>query len=164
LSERIGKAVSNAFKNPEKNMNLREGQRRGWSNDPERKADLLRRNFEMLEAGLIGPHAPFKTQWILNPFTGKEEFMHSSWETSFLESCISRGHRVTKAHGITIPYSHPDGTVHTYVPDFYAFDDSVLYEVKGRHDEVDTAKWDAAAAFCEEKGWRFEVLFQDDFA
>ena len=160
LSARIGEAVSRAFKDPDKNGRLREGQRRGWE-DPDRKADLSRRNLEMLEAGLIGPHAPFKTEWKLNPFTGQEEFMHSSWETSFLEAAIARGYRVTKAHGITIPYVHPDGSQRTYVPDFYAPDDRVLYEVKGRHDEVDTAKWEAAARFCEEKGWRFEVLFEE---
>jgi very-short-patch-repair endonuclease len=65
--------------------------------------------------------------------------------------------------GLSSTYTHPDGLLRTYVPDFYAFDDRVLYEVKGRHDEVDTAKWDAAVAFCEEKGWKFEVLFEDNF-
>jgi hypothetical protein len=161
LSARIGEAVSRALNSPEHNTNLREAIKKSWQEAPERKADLTRRNLEMLEAGLIGPHAPFKTQWILNPFTGQDEFMHSSWETSFLEAAIARGYRVTKAHGITIPYVHPDGSQRTYVPDFYAPDDRVLYEVKGRHDEVDTAKWEAAARFCEEKGWRFEVLFEE---
>ena len=141
-----------------------EGVHRFWSSSP--FADLLRkeaskRALKLLEEGIIGPHAPFKTEWKLNPFTGQEEFMHSSWETSFLDAAIARGYRVTKAHGITIPYVHPDGSQRTYVPDFYAPDDRVLYEVKGRHDEVDTAKWEAAARFCEEKGWRFEVLFEE---
>lgn len=163
LSDKIGKAVSEALNSPDHNKNLREAIKRSWVDAPERKADLLRRNLEMLEAGLIGPHAPFKTEWKHNPWTGESEWMHSSWESAFMDTCISRGYPVTKSHGIAIPYDHPDGSLRTYVPDFYAFDDSVLYEVKGRHDEVDTAKWDAAAAFCEERGWRFEVLFQDDF-
>jgi hypothetical protein len=163
LSDKIGKAVSEALNSPDHNKNLREAIKRSWVDAPERKADLLRRNLEMLEAGLIGPHAPFKTEWKHNPWTGEPEWMHSSWESAFMDTCISRGYPVTKSHGITIPYTHPDGSLRTYVPDFYAFDDRVLYEVKGRHDEVDTAKWDAAVAFCEERGWKFEVLFEDDF-
>lgn len=162
LSAKIGESVSKAFKDPEKNKRLREGQRRGWSNDTERKAELTRRNLEMLEAGIIGPHAPFKTQWIHNPWSGTDEFMHSSWETSFLEACIARGYPVFKSHGITIPYLHPDGSQHTYVPDFYAPEDRTLYEVKGRHDAVDVAKWTAAEEWCRGKGFSFQVLFEDD--
>ena len=139
---------------------------RFWATSP--FADTLRkeasdRAVRLLAENKIGPQAPFKTEWKHNPWTGESEWMHSSWESAFMDTCISRGYPVTKSHGITIPYTHPDGSLRTYVPDFYAFDDRVLYEVKGRHDEVDTAKWDAAATFCEEKGWRFEVLFQDDF-
>ena len=161
LSARIGEAVSRALNSPEHNTNLREGIRKSWMNATARKADLTRRNLEMLAAGIIGPHAPFKTEWKLNPFTGQEEFMHSSWETSFLEAAIARGYHVTKSHGIIIPYTRPDGSQRTYVPDFYAPEDRTLYEVKGRHDEIDEAKWEAAVRFCEEKGWRFEVLFEE---
>ncbi len=162
LSDKIGRSVSNAFKDPKKNQALREGQRRGWSNAAERKTDLTRRNLEMLAQGLIGPQAPFKTEWKLNPFTGKDEYMHSSWESAFLDTCISRSYPVTKDHGITIPYRHPDGSTHTYVPDFYAFEDRVLYEVKGRHDETDVAKWEAAEEWCGDHGMSFQCLFSDD--
>ena len=137
---------------------------RFWSSSPFAallRAEASARAVKLLEAGVIGPQAPFKTEWKLNPFTGQEEYMHSSWETSFLEAAIDRGYRVTKAHGITIPYTHPDGSQRTYVPDFYAPEDRTLYEVKGRHDEVDEAKWEAAQRFCDEKGWRFEVLFEE---
>ena len=151
-------------KDPSLRQKRREGVHRFWSTSP--FAALLRkeaadRAVKLLEAGLIGPQAPFKTQWILNPFTGQEEFMHSSWETSFLEAAVARGYKVTKAHGITIPYTHPDGSQRTYVPDFYAPDDRVLYEVKGRHDEVDEAKWAAAETFCRERGMKFAVLFEE---
>ena len=135
-----------------------------WATSPEAaslRKEASDRAVKLLEQGLIGPHAPFKTEWKLNPFTGAEEFMHSSWETAFLDACVSRGHRVTKVHGITIPYTHPDGSARTYVPDFLAPDDGILYEVKGRHDEVDDAKWEAARSFCESRGWRFEVLFEE---
>jgi hypothetical protein len=143
---------------------ISEGIHRFWATSP--FAALLRkeaadRTVKLLEEGKIGPHAPFKTQWILNPFTGKEEYMHSFWETAFLTSCIARGYHVTKSHGITIPYIHPDGSERTYVPDFYAPDDRVLYEVKGRWDAVDTAKREAAETFCRERGMRFAVLFEE---
>jgi len=162
LSAKIGNAVSKAFKDPIKNRHLCEGQSKGWKEDTKRKADLTRRNLEMLEAGLIGPHAPFKAEWILNPFTGEEEFMHSSWETSFLRSCISKGYYVTKKHGITIPYTHPDGSIKTYVPDFFSPVDRTLYEVKGRADSVDDAKWEAAQLFCQRHGWCFVVMSEPE--
>ena len=161
LSAKIGKSVSEALNSPEHNKNLCEANKKSWVGAEERRKNLTRRNLEMLEQGLIGPHAPFKTQWKLNPFTGAEEYMHSSWETAFLDTCISRGYPVTKNHGITIPYTHPDGSVHTYVPDFYAFEDRTLYEVKGRHDEVDVVKWEAARSFCAGRDWKFQVLFEE---
>lgn len=158
LSAKIGKAVSEALNSSEHNQNLRSSIKKSWQGAFKRKADLTRRNLEMLEAGLIGPHAPFKAEWVLNPFTGEEEFMHSSWETSFLRACIAKGYHVTKKHGITIPYQHPDGSIKTYVPDFFGRDDRTLYEVKGRHDAVDEAKWAAAKVYCENRKWCFVVM------
>lgn len=134
-----------------------------WSESPLApvlRAEASDRAVRLLAENKIGPQAPFKTEWKLNPFTGTEEYMHSSWETAFLDTCISREYPVTKNHGITIPYTHPDGSVHTYVPDFYAFEDRTLYEVKGRHDEVDVVKWEAAQSFCAGRGWKFQVLFE----
>jgi len=162
LSAKIGDAVSKALNSSEHNQNLRSSIKKSWQGASKRKADLTRRNLEMLEAGLIGPHAPFKAEWILNPFTGEEEFMHSSWETSFLRSCISKGYYVTKKHGITIPYTHPDGSIKTYVPDFFSPVDRTLYEVKGRSDSVDDAKWEAAQLFCQRQGWCFVVMSEPE--
>ena len=141
-----------------------EGVHHFWAESP--LAPILRaeasdRAVRLLAENKIGPQAPFKTEHKFNPFTGTEEYMHSSWETAFLDTCISRGYPVTKNHGITIPYTHPDGSVHTYVPDFYAFEDRTLYEVKGRHDEVDVVKWEAAEQFCAGRGWKFQVLFRE---
>jgi hypothetical protein len=161
LSKKIGLAVSNAFKDPEKNKRLREGQIKGWKDDSERRKDLIQRNIEMLKQGLIGPQAPFKTEWKMNPFTGKQEFMHSSWESTFMDLCISKNYPITKDHGITIPYKHPDGTEHTYIPDFYASEDHVLYEIKGRHDEIDKAKWIAAEEFCRDRNFSFVIIFEN---
>lgn len=150
-------------RNPSLRQKRAEGVHRFWATSPEAaslRKEASDRAIKLLEQGLIGPHAPFKTEWKLNPFTGAEEFMHSSWETAFLDACAARGHRVTKVHGITIPYVHPDGSTHTYVPDFLAPDDRILYEIKGRHDDVDTAKWTAAREWCREHGLTFEVLFE----
>jgi len=165
VARKRGSLMNKATLTPEVQRKKSESIHRFWSSSP--FADLLRkeaseRALKLLEEGKIGPQAPFKREWVHNPWSGKDEYMHSSWESSFFQTCLKRGYPVFKSHGITIPYVHPDGSQRTYVPDFYAPDDRVLYEVKGRHDEVDTAKWEAAARFCEEKGWRFEVLFEEE--
>ena len=149
-------------KDPSLRQKRSEGVRRFWTESPfaaTLRKEASDRAVRLLTENKIGPHAPFKTEWKLNPFTGSEEFMHSSWETAFLDACVSRGHRVTKVHGITIPYIHPDGSTHTYVPDFLALDDRILYEIKGRHDEVDAAKWEAAQRWCDQNEFSFQALF-----
>jgi len=70
---------------------------------------------------------------------------------------------VTKNHGITIPYVHPDGTTRNYIPDFFGREDRVLYEVKGRHDDVDDAKWNAARDYCDRMGWGFTIMLSPGF-
>ena len=157
--------MNQATLTPEVQRKKSEAMAHFWSSSPfasALRADASARAVKLLEEGKIGPQAPFKTEWILNPFTGEQEFMHSSWESSFLLACIARGYHVTKSHGVTIPYKHPDGTERTYIPDFYAPEDRVLYEVKGRHDEVDEAKWEAAEAYCRKQGWKFEILFEEE--
>jgi len=69
---------------------------------------------------------------------------------------------VTKNHGITIPYRHPDGTTRNYIPDFFGREDRVLYEMKGRYDEVDEAKWSAAQEYCDRMGWGFVVMLSPE--
>jgi hypothetical protein len=135
-----------------------------WSNDP--RAPELRklasdRAIELLEQGKIGPRAPFKTEWVENHFTGKQEYMHSSWEKQFLEHCFSVGIPVTKAHSIRIPYIQKDGTEHVYVPDFVTTDDWVdklIFEVKGQRDDVTDVKDEAARRWCDENGYQFIVV------
>lgn len=161
IAQKRVELLCSASQTPEARQKRAEAVRRFWSDSPHANAlrkDCSERALVLLSQNKIGPRAPFKTQWKFNPFTGTEEYMHSSWETAFLDACIERKYPVTKEHGITIPYSHPDGTAHTYVPDFYAFEDNTLYEVKGQHDDVDLAKWMAAAAWCQSKGFIFQVL------
>ena len=112
---------------------------RFWSSDsPEthaaRKA-ASERAIIQLELGQIGPQAPYKTEWKPNPFTGREEYMHSSWETAFLDKCISEGYPVTKSHSLRIPYVDPHGAARTYVPDFIGLEEKIVFEIKGNVDE-----------------------------
>jgi hypothetical protein len=123
------------------------------------RREASERSSRLLAENKIGPQAPFKREWKRNPWTGEDEYMHSSWESIFFDACVDRDYEVTKNHGITIPYTHPDGTTRTYVPDFYTSEDRVLYEVKGRHNEVDVAKWEAADAWCQGRGMSLCVLF-----
>lgn len=113
---------------------------------------------DLLEQGKIGPQAPYKTEWKLNPFTGKEEYMHSSWETRFLDSCIELGNPVTKQHGVRIPYVDPNGVERIYIPDFLALDGKTLYEVKGYATPTDHKKWQAALLWCLDNESNLEVV------
>ena len=116
------------------------------------------RAINLLEQGKIGPQAPYKAEWKLNPFTGKEEYMHSSWETRFLDECIERNIPVTKQHGIRIPYVDPNGLERTYIPDFLTLDGKTLYEVKGYESETDREKWHATMTWCLHNDAHLEVI------
>lgn len=93
---------------------------------------------------------------------------------------------------ITIPYVSPiDNKIHRYFPDFYikkkTVDDKfehVLIEVKPEHQRqkpektknkkrktfinealtyaTNLRKWEAAERFCEERGWKFQILSEKD--
>lgn len=113
---------------------------------------------DLLEQGKIGPQAPYKAEWKLNPFTGREEYMHSSWETRFLDECVERGVAVTKQHGIRIPYIDPNGLERIYIPDFITLDNRVIYEIKGYETEVDREKWRATLRWCLDNDTHHEVV------
>jgi len=129
---------------------------------PVLREEASQRAIKLLSENKIGPQAPFKRETLINPWTGEEEHMHSSWESIFFQTCIERQYEVTKNHGITIPYRHPDGTTRNYIPDFFGSEDRVLYEMKGRHDEVDEAKWLAAQEYCDRMGWGFIVMLSPE--
>ena len=142
-----------------------ESVKRFWAESP--LAPVLRqeasdRAVKLLAENKIGPQAPFKRETLINPWTGEEEHMHSSWESAFFETCVVRQYEVTKNHGIKIPYQHPDGTMRQYIPDFFGREDRTLYEMKGRHDEVDDAKWGAAREYCDRMGWGFVVMLSPE--
>jgi hypothetical protein len=152
-------------KTPEAIKKQSESIHRFWAESP--LAPVLReeasqRAIALLAENKIGPHAPFKRETLISPWTGEEEHMHSSWESIFFQSCIARQYEVTKNHGIVIPYKHPNGTQRNYIPDFYACEDRTLYEVKGRRNEVDEAKWSAAQEYCDRMGWGFVVMLSPE--
>ena len=112
----------------------------------------------LLEQGKIGPQAPYKAEWKHNPFTSREEYMHSSWETRFLDQCIESQTPVTKKHGIRIPYVDPNGQERTYIPDFISLDMRTLYEIKGYATDVDREKWRALMQWCLQNDAHHEVV------
>lgn len=122
--------------------------KRFWSSDSvlirQRRDEASLHAVVLLEENKIGPRAPFKQMWVDNPFTGKTEYMHSSWETAFLMRCIKEGYPVMKDHGIVIDYQQDDGTWHRYLPDFKSLEENVLFEVKGNMTVNDELKFTAA--------------------
>jgi len=116
---------------------------------------------DLLEQGKIGPQAPYRAEWKLNPFTGRDEYMHSSWETRFLDECVERGVPVTKQHGIRIPYTDPNGLERTYIPDFLSLDGRTLYEIKGYETDTDREKWRATMTWCLQHDAVHEVVRYD---
>lgn len=157
LSKKISIAVSNAFKDPSKNLNLRIGQKEGWKEDEERREKLSKRNIEMLEKGIIGPQFPFKAEWKYNPFTKQNEYMHSSWESLFLEEAIMLEIPVTKNHEIIFQYLF-ENISRNYIPDFLLPDQKIIFEIKGEENESDIAKYEAASLWCSKNGYRYIVV------
>ena len=119
------------------------------------------RAITLLEQNKIGPQAPFKAEYKFNPFSDKEEWMHSSWESAFLDACIEENIPVTKAHSIRIDYTDTHGIDRQYVPDFKG--EGVLFEVKGREKQDDLLKYRAAEGWCNEHDMEFVVFGRDVF-
>lgn len=113
----------------------------------------------MLNA-IIVTHAPFKCEWIFNPFTDKEECMYSSYETEFLRRCIEAGVPTTKEHQIRIPYVNVNGKPAKYIPDFVMYHLREVHEVKGKMDDDVVLKIAAAQAWCFANGWTY--IFHDE--
>jgi len=154
----MSNSIKETFKNPEVRQRHADGMLNWWKDNTELRAIYSKRACDLLEQGKIGPQAPYKTEWKLNPFTGKEEYMHSSWETRFLDSCIELSIPVTKQHGIRIPYVDPNGVERTYVPDFITLDGKTLYEVKGHETDTDREKWRATMTWCIQNDAHLEVI------
>lgn len=137
-----------------------EATRKAYRNWPaEKRKAASDRAIVLLEQNKIGPQAPFKTEYKHNPFTGRKEYMHSSWESIFLDMCIELDLSVTKAHSIRIPYTDSQGIERQYVPDFVG--EGVIFEVKGQETEDDRLKYAAAEVWCSENDYELVVFGKD---
>lgn len=140
--------------NDESNRKRAESSKRFWSSDSElthqRRKEASDRAIILLEQNKIGPHAPFRVEQKHNPFTGNEEWMHSSYESAFLDECIKFNTPVTKVHDLVVPYVALDGTNHQYVPDFIDMDDNTVIEVKGYLSETDVIKLNALVSWAQD--------------
>jgi hypothetical protein len=151
--------IASYEKNPEQNQKRINSLKKWWQDNPEMRIEKRKLAFQLLEEGKIGPQAPFKTEWVFNPFTQQNEYMHSSWETAFLQKCIQLNLPVTKKHDIIIPYVDPlDGKEKNYIPDFLDLSDLIIYEIKGKFDEVVFAKSEAAREWCNQNGYVYALI------
>jgi hypothetical protein len=137
--------------------------RRFWASDSEETRLARKKASEhacnLIEQGLIGLQAPYKQEWKWNPFTEREEFMGSSWETAFLDECIANRLSVTKSHGLRIPYVQADGSEHNYLPDFVSIEHRTVFEIKGYDDrDVEVHKLAALRVWAEENGYQVVKL------
>lgn len=121
----------------------------------EKRKRQIENAINLLEQGKIGPQAPFKAEWISNPFTRQKEYMHSSWETRFLQECVNCNTPVTKKHDIRIDYVDPHNVQRTYIPDFVSLDGKTIFEVKGQETEADLTKYEAAKEWCKSRSMEF---------
>ena len=110
----------------------------------------------------------------------------SGWELKFMKH-LDRQPEILRwsSEEVVIPYKSPiDGKWHRYYPDFWVktSKNEILIEIKPkkqtkppklnpRHKRrylkevrtwgVNEAKWKAAEEFCENKGWRWEIMTED---
>jgi len=164
--EMMSIAVSTSPKNEIRKANISKSLKKAWSNGLYNRAEYRDRAILLQEQGKIGPQAPFKTEWKYNPFTQKEERMHSSWESKFLDINIERNNPVSKVTNIKIPYVDENNTERIYIPDFLGFEDDCLYEIKPEHLKTtprNILKFAAAREWCEKNGAIFIVISLDEF-
>lgn len=132
-----------------------------WDTNP--KSKILRkkatdRAIAMLNKGIIGPQAPYKTKWVYNPFTNREEYMHSSWEEIFLKLCINNNCPITKEHEIRIKYKDENGILRIYIPDFIFLNEKKIIEIKGYYKILDLLKLKALKRWCYKNKYKYIIL------
>ena len=92
----------------------------------------------------------------------------SSWEFTFMRFCDENPHVETWAsEAIRIPYRHPiTGKYTVYVPDFFIAYAKKEKTGRSRANQlawvVNQAKWEAARAWCKQKGIFFRVITEND--
>lgn len=128
---------------------------------PEYRQIMREYALEKLEKGIIGPQTT-KTEWKYNPFTDQDEYMHSSWESRFLDHMIAHDTPVTKVHDIRILWTNREGKKKVYIPDFRELENDVLYEIKGGQDEDALLKSEAAQLWSKENEFQYNILFKEE--
>lgn len=110
----------------------------------------------------LGSGFPYKSEWHLNKYTDKYEFMHSSWEKIFLDwNYINNKPAITKNHDIEIQYLY-EGVNRIYIPDFIDIKNKIIYEVKGYKKNVDNIKKDYAEVWCKNNNYQYIMIENKD--
>lgn len=130
--------------------------------DPSIKKKYSEHAAKMIEDGVIGPNKSKRSSCV-NQHTNLTEYFHSTWERLFFDQMELMGTPVTKNHGVRLIYVKPDGSTHTYIPDFVTLTGDVMYEVKGRMTNVDEIKFESAREFCRLHGMTFTVVSRENF-
>lgn len=125
--------------------------------DPGIRKRLSTHAADLVERGVIGPRTS-KCEWKHNPFTDEAEYMHSSWETRFLDWAIRSNVPVSKRHDIRISYTNIEGNSATYIPDFINTRDNVVYEIKGYMSDNDSLKLAALKEWSQHNNFEIEVI------
>ena len=135
-----------------------------YKDNPQLREKAQERAIKNIQNGILGV-GTFKTEWKHNPFTQKEEFMGSSYETKFLDKCIEFDVPVTKKHDIKINYFDIDGIEHIYLPDFISLDGMRVYEIKGYKNTDITVKLkkQSALKWCEANNKKYIFLDKPRF-
>lgn len=125
--------------------------------DPKIRQFLSDHACKLVEQGIIGPNQTIRT-WIVDPVTDRNIRVDSNWELWFFTNAIKNGIMLQRDHGIRIPYEF-DGK-RQYIPDFFDPITLTIYEIKGRENDGDPFKYEAARKFVALKEWNY-VLIKD---
>ena len=130
--------------------------------DEHRKA-LSEAKIKFLEQG--GFHG--KQSLFISCKTGEQNYAHSNLELTLMKQFDDDKTIVswTKNHHIRIPYEYCGQ--HLYLPDFrieFVDGTTCLIEAKGYEFEPErcNAKALAAQSYCDERAWKFQVVYQKD--
>jgi hypothetical protein len=106
----------------------------------------------------------FKEGYHISPKCRKKLHYRSGWELEVYKVLDEMNSVATyEAESLSVDYWY-DGKQHTYLPDLKIyFDDGrkEVWEIKPERQTdlaVNEAKWDYCRAFCERRGWKFQVV------
>jgi hypothetical protein len=127
---------------------------------PEVRRALSESSSRLVELGIIGGSKNTMREWIEDPLTLEQIYVHSSWEKAFVEVMFKKGEPVVRNHGLRIDYIDECGAARLYTPDFTSLDGNIVYEIKGRMTLRDEFKFNAAEKWCSSQGKVFVVIVE----